>query len=311
MKGTAMRIAIYGAGGVGACLGGRLQVGGHDAVFIARGANLSALRSPGLHIKSMQGDLELPKASVTDNPFGIGSVDVVVLGVKLYDLERAAIAKAIVEAGHHDSAGARGGRGRTPGDCTRGRTGGQGRGLSRLVPEQSGPRRAPKPVLQARPVRAGWSAKHANRQFCRGTERLRGRSQHLHAYSNRPVAQIHHPGAVRGHCLPHARKPGAGLNHPASHPLLVDAVSEIAATATARNIGLPDDVVAATLQAIPACPPAWKPSMLVDLDAGRPLELDSLSGAGVYFAKAARVPTPMHELAYRVLSLHALGGPAQ
>ncbi|MEO8859644.1 MAG: 2-dehydropantoate 2-reductase N-terminal domain-containing protein, partial [Burkholderiaceae bacterium] len=67
-----MRVAIYGAGGVGAYLGARLQAGGHDVVFIARGRNLEALRSTGLRVKSAQGDLDLPSVKATDDPASVG-----------------------------------------------------------------------------------------------------------------------------------------------------------------------------------------------------------------------------------------------
>ena len=67
-----MRSAIYGSGGVGAYVGGRLQAGGHDVVFIARDRNLAALRTSGLRIKSVQGGLDLPVVAATDNPASVG-----------------------------------------------------------------------------------------------------------------------------------------------------------------------------------------------------------------------------------------------
>lgn len=85
-----MRIAIMGSGGVGGYLGARLQDGGNDVTFIARGAHLDAMRSGGLRIVSDSGTLELPKVTATDDPASVGPVDVVVFTVKLYDMEAAA-----------------------------------------------------------------------------------------------------------------------------------------------------------------------------------------------------------------------------
>jgi 2-dehydropantoate 2-reductase len=48
-------------------------------------------------------------------------------------------------------------------------------------------------------------------------------------------------------------------------------------------------------------PPDAQPSMMEDLVAGRPLELEYLSGAVVRFGKALGIPTPVHEKAYREL----------
>jgi predicted dinucleotide-binding enzyme len=51
-----MRIAVYGAGGVGGYFGGRLAQAGADVRFIARGAHLRALRERGLRVRSVKGD---------------------------------------------------------------------------------------------------------------------------------------------------------------------------------------------------------------------------------------------------------------
>ena len=48
-------------------------------------------------------------------------------------------------------------------------------------------------------------------------------------------------------------------------------------------------------------------SMMEDLVAGRPLELEYLSGAVVRFGKALGIPTPVHEKAYRALAPLAAG----
>lgn len=46
-----MRIAIIGAGGIGAYYGARLQRAGHQVSYVARGAQLQALREQGLQIE--------------------------------------------------------------------------------------------------------------------------------------------------------------------------------------------------------------------------------------------------------------------
>jgi 2-dehydropantoate 2-reductase len=85
-----MRIAAMAAGAVGAYYGARLAAAGHDVFFIARGANLEALKTKGLKIESVHGDLHLPKVNVTDDPAQVGPVDIVLLAVKLWDTESAA-----------------------------------------------------------------------------------------------------------------------------------------------------------------------------------------------------------------------------
>jgi 2-dehydropantoate 2-reductase len=78
------------AGAVGGYFGGRMAAAGHDVYFIARGANLAAIKSNGLKIESVHGDVHLPKVNVTDDPRSVGPVEIVLFAVKLWDTETAA-----------------------------------------------------------------------------------------------------------------------------------------------------------------------------------------------------------------------------
>src|SRR5882724_5965059 len=85
-----MKIAAMAAGAVGSYFGGRMQAAGHHVAYIARRANLEALRKNGLKIQSVHGDLHLPKVNATDDPKQVGVVDIVLFAVKLWDTETAA-----------------------------------------------------------------------------------------------------------------------------------------------------------------------------------------------------------------------------
>ena len=85
-----MRIAAMAAGAVGGYFGARMAAAGHDVFFIARGANLEAIKKNGLKIESVHGDVHLPKPNVTDDPKSVGPVDIVLFAVKLWDTEKAA-----------------------------------------------------------------------------------------------------------------------------------------------------------------------------------------------------------------------------
>ena len=84
-----MRIAVYGAGGVGGYFGGRLAQAGADVHLVARGAHLHALREHGLRVQSVKGDfaVQLP---ATDDPADIGPCDHMLFCVKAFDTEPAA-----------------------------------------------------------------------------------------------------------------------------------------------------------------------------------------------------------------------------
>ncbi len=85
-----MRVAVMGAGGVGAYLGSRLAIGGAEVHLIARGAHLAAMRANGLTIVTPEGDRSTVDVEATDDPGEIGPVDVVLFLVKSYDTEEAA-----------------------------------------------------------------------------------------------------------------------------------------------------------------------------------------------------------------------------
>ena len=84
-----MRIVVLGTGGVGGYFGGRLAHAGKDVTFIARGAMLDALRTRGLRVDSINGDLVLPNVNATDDPSAIGKVDAVLVCVKSWQVRAA------------------------------------------------------------------------------------------------------------------------------------------------------------------------------------------------------------------------------
>lgn len=89
-----MRVAIYGAGGLGAFYGARLEQAGHDVAYIARGAHLAAIRANGLEVHSPLGDLHLTGVAATDDPAAIGPVDLVLVAVKTWQIPGVARAMA-------------------------------------------------------------------------------------------------------------------------------------------------------------------------------------------------------------------------
>jgi 2-dehydropantoate 2-reductase len=85
----AMRIAVFGAGGVGGYFGARLAEAGADVHLIARGAHLQALREHGLRVRSVKGDFTVG-VPATDDPAAVGPCDYVLFCVKAFDTEAAA-----------------------------------------------------------------------------------------------------------------------------------------------------------------------------------------------------------------------------
>ena len=83
-----MKIAIIGVGAIGGYVGIRLALAGEDVTFIARGANLTALRTQGIRMVCADGTEEVvPRVKATDNYAAVEPQDIVVLAMKAHQLE--------------------------------------------------------------------------------------------------------------------------------------------------------------------------------------------------------------------------------
>jgi 2-dehydropantoate 2-reductase len=75
------------------------------------------------------------------------------------------------------------------------------------------------------------------------------------------------------------------------------------------GVGLTDADVERTLAFVRGMVPTWKASLTVDLEQGRRLEIEWLSGAVCRLGEAAKIETPLHRVALGVLKPHAAGRP--
>lgn len=84
-----MKVLIVGAGAVGAYIGARLTLIGVDVTLVARGPQLEAIRGRGVQVQSRTGDFQArPKICATLAE--VGPVEVVFLGVKAHSLPQLA-----------------------------------------------------------------------------------------------------------------------------------------------------------------------------------------------------------------------------
>src|SRR5881392_2298411 len=80
-----MKFAIVGAGAIGAFLGAMLARADEDVTLIARGPHLRAMQQHGIRIRGELGEFQVA-ARATDNVASIGEVDVVVLTLKTHSV---------------------------------------------------------------------------------------------------------------------------------------------------------------------------------------------------------------------------------
>jgi 2-dehydropantoate 2-reductase len=81
-----MKFAVLGAGAIGGWLGARLALAGEDVTLIARGAHLEAMRAKGVTILEPDGIELVVRPRCTDDLRVLGSTDVAFVTVKAHSL---------------------------------------------------------------------------------------------------------------------------------------------------------------------------------------------------------------------------------
>ncbi len=91
-----MRVLVLGAGALGGYFGGKLQKSGVDVAFLVRPRRAAQLADRGLVLKAQDGEIRLPAKTVLAGQVD-GAYDVVLLCCKAYDLDDAmdAVAPAV------------------------------------------------------------------------------------------------------------------------------------------------------------------------------------------------------------------------
>jgi len=303
-----MRIVIFGTGGVGGYFGGRLARAGEDVTFIARGEHLGAIKTHGLRVDSSEGDFVIYRAKATDNVGEVGETELVILGVKAWQVPDAARAiKPIVGP------------------------------KTTVVPLQNGVDAVPQLVdeLGAENVIGG---------LCRIVSFVVGPGHIRHAgftpsiiigeLDNRRSERIETIEQVFKHAgldatiaadiqvalwtkfLFIASFSGVGAvadapagvlrSDPKWRAQMLSAMEEIYALAHARGVKLPPDSISKVMAAVDGLPEDATSSMQRDIAAGKPSEIESQNGSVVRMARESGVDVPTHTLIYETLTRKSL-----
>jgi 2-dehydropantoate 2-reductase len=307
-----MKIAILGSGAVGGYYGARLAQAGHDVTFIARGAHLAAIRARGLEIKSPAlGDF-VARGRAEEDTSKVGPVDLVLFAVKAYDNPTAiplltpmlgeSTAVLTVQNGV-DSPGevaAVAGEARTLGGTTYIATALEAPGLI---------------------VQTGTHRRIVFGEAFGQLPRLSDRVQRIHEALSGADIQSYPEGDGRvaiwekfvflvslAGFTGAARLPiGPVWGDPFTKAQFLAGCREIEAVARAEGVPIAADVVDRIVPYIDAIPGTMRSSLLIDLQAGKRIEVEALQGTVVRRGAALGVPTPIMSTLYSVLKLHARG----
>src|SRR5205807_8522990 len=97
---------------------------------------------------------------------------------------------------------------------------------------------------------------------------------------------------------------GLFLASPEGCTLLTTSCEEVVTVARAAGAPLHADAARSVIEEATTLPPQWRSSMARDLDDGRRLEVDALSGAVVRRGREHGLPTSVHQAIAACLSLH-------
>lgn len=307
-----MKILVMGSGGVGGYFGGRLAGNGNDVTFLARGAHLEAIRRDGLLLDSQIGNLTVKPAKAVAIPAEAGPADIILFATKLGDTESAA-----------KSLGPVAGPGTTIITFQNGVDGPEiiraalpgvhvVPGVARIASHISKPG-----VIEHR-------SPFARIEFGEPDGSANPRLEAFHAackaagidavLSNKISRDVWLKFALLAPFSGLSTLTGATAgpirSTPGTRSLMEAAVREVIAVGIADGIDLKPDDFAGVWRAIEGQPPAMTSSMAHDRRAGKPLEVNSLSGAVVRLGARHGVPTPTHKFIVDALSIDAAGRPS-
>jgi 2-dehydropantoate 2-reductase len=298
-----MRVVVVGAGGVGGIIGGLLARSGVEVAFVARGAQLQALRERGLSVESPRASFRLDRVEASDDPASLAPADVVLVAVKAWQVAEVAPRLAPLVA--------RGGfvipleNGVEAAD-TLARAVGEERvagGLGHLAVWLEGPGKV-RHVGELLRVTMGERRGGSSARLEALAAALRAAkvdvvlSEDVEAASWEKFLFIAAFGGVGAL----TRAPiGVVRALPETRALLVSAMEEIAALARARGVRIAPDAVAKALATIDSFPPDVTASMQRDIQGGRPSELFDQNGAVVRMGKEKGVRVPVNEVIYGAL----------
>lgn len=300
MEKTKTRIAVMGAGAVGGYFGARLAASGLEVAFIARGRHLEAMRRDGLKVKSIQGDL-LIRSQFASDPAEVGPVDLILFCVKSHDTDEAAAKLAPLVGSetiilslqngvdNPDKIARLWGEGRTlagvvyigaqvltpgtiehaaAGRITLGKLdGGAGEGTKSVHQLLTA---AQIPCTISTEIRkVMWGKLVWNAPFCA-----------ISCLTRTTVAEI--------------------LGSDSLRKLAVDCMEEVKEAARCQRIDLGPSIVAETLSLSQGLG-NFKPSMLQDLEAGKPLEYEAFNGVVAQTLRAAGKEAPINHIFYATL----------
>jgi 2-dehydropantoate 2-reductase len=304
-----MKFATMATGGIGGFLAVRLTRAGHQVATIARGDHLKAIRTHGLRFESPTDEAVVKPWIATNDPSEVEDVDAIFFGVKGDGLEHAAElcklmlgpATVVIPFLNGVEAANRLARILPPENVAN--------GLAQISTTIARPGLIRQTGEFARFVFAERDSRHSDR-----IERIR-EALEAAGVSAPPTDDIERDvwlkfvlfSAMSGVTAASRCSLGQIRETEPLSDLFRTVLSETAALARARGVAIPEDAEAQIWETVQGLPSTMRASTAIDLESGRPLEIDWVSGAVKRLAAASGVDAPMNTALYALLSPHKDG----
>ncbi len=301
-----MKIVVVGAGGVGAYLGAMFAQAGHPVALVARGAHAEAMASRGITVHSPTQTWQTRPAMVTDDCATVGVADVVIVCLKTYQLDnliptlpmligpRTLVLTLQNGVDAYSKIAACVGVERTLAGLVYCELRVESPGVIRSGIEPVRLTYGPIPPTVVTAVAQAINAAAAQAGIittCVADGRTAVWTKAIFVAAMSAVTTIAGVGM------------GPLAEDPEALTLLTAALTEAHRVAVAEGIVFDNNPVAEAMAIAAAMPATARSSMSRDFVAGRPLELEALSGAIVARGRSLAVPTPVNQALYALLRL--------
>lgn len=304
-----MKIATVATGGIGGFLAVRLAGSGHQVATIARGGHLDAIRAKGLALDGFDGHHCIQPWMATSDPADVGEVDAIIFGVKGDALEAAA--RSCLPMLGPDTVVVPFLNGVEAADR-----------LARILPAEnvangvaqiSTTIAAPGVIKQTGEFNRFIFAERDNQPSAR-IDALR-RAINEAGSSAPPTDDIERDlwakfvlfSAVSGVTAAGRCTLGDITGNHMLADLFRGVVAETAKLGRARGVALPDTIEEDTWTTATGLPAAMRASTAIDLECGRPLEIEWISGAVRRLSVEAGLEAPLNTALYALLSPYRHG----
>lgn len=306
-----MRIATMATGGIGGFLAVKLSNSGHEVATIARGDHLAAILKNGLTLEDESGSEPAWPWIATEDTSEVGEVDAIIFGVKGDALEAAARACLPMVGANTVVIPFLNGVEASDRLCEILPEGSVANGMAQVSTTIASPGIIKKTgefnvftfaERDSRPSKRIDALRKAINEA--GSSALATDDIERDVWSKFVLFS-----AVSGVTAAARCTMGDMLSTPELGALFRRVVSETATLGRVSGVSLSSDIESRIWAAASALPKGMRASTAIDLENGRPLEIEWILGAAARLAKEAGIDAPTNEALYALLLPHKQGSP--